>query len=144
MAIIQAQRSAIEELRGYYPEATALPAQIELAQLTLDNGMSLHMLGISERHGSYSDAHGMSVLVLGVDSSPSSGDSREVRTTASGSGCAYAVLLRTPTKRELDQWSNPDSRNCLMCVELLRLVELSGARAIFGRTGKYVLYPELI
>lgn len=136
MAIVQVQREVIEGL-GEHAKASPLPERIESAHLVLDDGTRLHTLGISEaREG----IHGANVLVVG-DSPPSE---KRSRTGRRDSRCAYAVLLRTPTKQELDQWSNPDSRNCLLCVELLRLVEMNGARAVFGRTGKCLLYTQLI
>ena len=135
VAIVQVQREVIEELRKH-AKAAPLPERIESTQLALDDGTRLHVLGISEaREG----VHGANVLVVG-DSPPSEKRPRGRR----DSGCAYAVLLRTPTKQELDQWHNRIGRDCLLCVELLRLVESSGARAIFGRTGRYTLYPQLI
>ena len=135
MAIVQVQREVIEGLRKH-AKAAPLPERIESTQLALDDGTRLHVLGISEaREG----VHGANVLVVG-DSPPSEKRPRGRR----DSGCAYAVLLRTPTKQELDQWHNRIGRDCLLCVELLRLVESSGARAIFGRTGRYTLYPQLI
>jgi len=136
VAIVQVQREVIEELRKH-AKAAPLPERIESTQLALDDGTRLHVLGISEaREG----VHGANVLVVG-DSPPSE---KRPRIGRQDYQCAYAVLLRTPTEQELDQWHNRIGRDCLLCVELLRLVELSGARAIFGRTGKYTLYPQLI
>ncbi len=143
VAIIQPQRGAIEELcRGRDSKAASLPAQIELAQLVLDDSTPLHVLGISEGNGSHSDVRGMDVLVVG--DSPLSTDGREVRRTTPQ--CAFAVLLRLPTEQELAQWEgSPDSRGCLRCVELLRfrVFRLNEARVVFARTGKHVLYPNI-
>ncbi len=135
VAIVQVQREIIEGFRGH-AEATQLPEQIDGAQLMLDDGTRLHVLGISEAR---SGVHGVNVLVVG-DSPPSEKPPR-----IGSYQCAYAVLLRTPIAQELDQWrGSPDSRNCLLCVELLSLVAVNTGRVTFGRTGTYRLYTRLI
>ncbi|MBU1180144.1 hypothetical protein KJ885_04330 [Patescibacteria group bacterium] len=134
--VMQAQRRAIE---GLAPQKKGLPDGISDAEIYLDGGKRVYILGVSPGQGTCSDVHDMDVLVLS-SAKPESGPR-----TVPGSSietCQYAVLLRSPTKKEVRKAQGYLCATSLLALELLEVAEDRSDKVIFKPTRRVECYAQ--
>ncbi|MBI4127593.1 MAG: hypothetical protein HY459_00830 [Parcubacteria group bacterium] len=138
--ILQMQRRAIESLRDHAHEFPRIDPR---AELILNDGTPLEILGISQGVGTCSEIHGMNVLVVGTEPLHAARAAAMSRTLLD---CAYTVLLRGPTVQEVEEERNRHlwgDGHAFACVELLRSITRKNHRIILTRTGRKRLYVAL-
>ena len=136
------QRRAIEVLRF---KARVPPSGMEKQPLTLTDGRSIFLWGVSEGVGSCSDIKGMHVLVVGL-TPPGMNPAEWSRWHHPTQQYAYIVLRRAPTnaEQEVCYRSNP-WKPAIACVELLRYVGTDeSGRLRFECTGEVETYINLV
>ena len=135
--VLQAQRRAIEALRE---DAKPLPQNIESTEIFSGDGERLYIAGVSHGIGTCSDLFDMDVLVL-CGLPPRDGKPR-IPNGASIGASQYAVLLRSPTERELKKSREYLAATCLLTVELLEPIEASKEKIVFRLTGRSRCYAH--
>ncbi len=135
--ILQQQRRAIESLKR---KGEPIPPNLESAQLLLEDGTKLSVLGISTGVGTCADIHGVDVLVLGM--APPIDGPRIIRSTLEN--CQYVVLLRCLSPEE--RRNSPLARitPCLYAVELLAVSSVLENCIVFRKTDEIAHYVNTI
>lgn len=142
--ILQFQRRAIESLKRHIESRSSIESEYSLQAILSDNLVigdvrPLTILGISKGVGTCSDVSGMDVLVL--SDNPQSRSANKI-TLSQIKNCAYAVLA---CKSGIHDVKDKDFNLAVntVCVELLRLTDVSDRYTKFIRTGRRACYPAV-
>lgn len=135
MAIVDTQRPAIEYFARHVEPTPSIELYtlVEKTQLRLTDQRPLYFLGVSEGYGIYARHRGMNVLCLGLKQ-----PQKHCQPTIPP--CAYAVLLREPTKKERPDYPND---NLTACAELLSVESVTEKMVVFKPTGEISLYVPM-
>src|SRR3989344_4407879 len=132
--ILNPQRRAIEALRH---KAQPPPPSMKDTPLFLTDGTRLYLWGVSDGVGSCADVKGMDVL--GVGTTPFTGNSARTVLNRASEEYAYVVLCRAVTDAERKGWG----QFAVRCVELLRYVGTKEGAIEFELTGDAEVYVNL-
>ena len=98
-------------------------------------------MGVSPGQGTCSDIHNMDVLVLSTKQPP---DGPRIVHDSSIETCKYAVLLRIPTEKEVEEAQEYLCATSLLALELLSPILWDENKIIFKLTGKVMCYAQFV
>ena len=133
---VQFQRRAIESLRDH-PEAIPTPPIADASKIHSSQGNKLYIAGVSNGIGTCSDVLDMDVLVL---------TDKPVRQHIKPEqlACAYTVLLRDLTEKEIVADDLARLGVARRCVELLSPTPQDAGLVVFEPTDRSSIYTAVI